>query len=344
MRDQLWPSDTFVDFEHGINASLRKLRQALGDSAGKPLYIETLPGIGYRFIAPFEVVEEPAVHLDDIAAEPPSFEPRVEEAVDPDSEIVAGPTWRRRIPFALAAGFVVLVVLFLFTAQWNRRIVHGASATPQDAQAAFNSSPQPHASTQESATAASESDSSSPHSSSPSSPALLFPIRGKVWVVSVARASNVTFPAPTDVPDATFVTRGIAYIGSQPKHCYTIVSFLTECSIGGYELKFSGLPNPNLGGKAAGPDTAMSGDTWGILIEFIGTTTFTRDQDLSILHDDGVALQIDGQSIPGFYPQVTPPVMESARFTGPTGLHSFDLLYANAAGSGAWLLFYPALY
>jgi DNA-binding winged helix-turn-helix (wHTH) protein len=58
MRAELWPSDTFVDFEHGINASLRKLRSALGDSAAKPLYIETLPGEGYRFIAPFERIEE----------------------------------------------------------------------------------------------------------------------------------------------------------------------------------------------------------------------------------------------------------------------------------------------
>ena len=59
VRDHLWPSGTFVDFEHGINATLRKLRQALGESAVKPLYIETLPGLGYRFIAPLETVEEP---------------------------------------------------------------------------------------------------------------------------------------------------------------------------------------------------------------------------------------------------------------------------------------------
>src|SRR5579863_1376703 len=58
MRDQLWAADTFVDFEHGINASLRKLRVALGDSAVKPLYVETLPGQGYRFIAPFDVIDE----------------------------------------------------------------------------------------------------------------------------------------------------------------------------------------------------------------------------------------------------------------------------------------------
>lgn len=51
LRDQVWPSDTFVDFEHGLNAAINKLRQALGDSAEKPRFIETLPGQGYRFVA-----------------------------------------------------------------------------------------------------------------------------------------------------------------------------------------------------------------------------------------------------------------------------------------------------
>jgi hypothetical protein len=123
-----------------------------------------------------------------------------------------------------------------------------------------------------------------------------------------------------------------------------VASFLAECSIGAYELKFSGVPNSNLGGAPAGPDTAMSGDTWGILIEFVGTTSFAKGQNISILHDDGVALQIDGQTIPGFGGLPTSPIMETSRFSGPSGLHTFDLLYANAGGGGAWILFYPALY
>lgn len=48
----LWPSDTFVDFEHSLNTAVMKLRNALGDSADAPLYIETIPKQGYRFIAP----------------------------------------------------------------------------------------------------------------------------------------------------------------------------------------------------------------------------------------------------------------------------------------------------
>src|SRR5208283_5531700 len=55
IREALWPSDTFVDFEHGLNTSVKKLRQVLCDSADEPSYIETVRGVGYRFIAPVEV-------------------------------------------------------------------------------------------------------------------------------------------------------------------------------------------------------------------------------------------------------------------------------------------------
>jgi len=49
LKSRLWPADTFVDFEHGLNTAIKKLRQALGDSTTKPRYIETLPKKGYRF-------------------------------------------------------------------------------------------------------------------------------------------------------------------------------------------------------------------------------------------------------------------------------------------------------
>src|SRR5574341_1614265 len=52
LRRELWPSDTFVDFEPGLNAAVRRLRDALGDSAEAPHFIQTLPRRGYRFIAP----------------------------------------------------------------------------------------------------------------------------------------------------------------------------------------------------------------------------------------------------------------------------------------------------
>src|SRR5215472_1334415 len=51
LRAKLWPADTFVDFDHGLNAAVKRLRGALGDTAENPRYIETLPRQGYRFIA-----------------------------------------------------------------------------------------------------------------------------------------------------------------------------------------------------------------------------------------------------------------------------------------------------
>jgi TolB-like protein/DNA-binding winged helix-turn-helix (wHTH) protein/Flp pilus assembly protein TadD len=51
LRAKLWPADTFVDFDHGLNAAVKRLRDALGDTADNPKYIETLPRLGYRFIA-----------------------------------------------------------------------------------------------------------------------------------------------------------------------------------------------------------------------------------------------------------------------------------------------------
>src|SRR5689334_10576322 len=50
LRSRLWPGDTFVDFEHGVNSGVARLREALGDSADSPRYIETLPRRGYRLI------------------------------------------------------------------------------------------------------------------------------------------------------------------------------------------------------------------------------------------------------------------------------------------------------
>lgn len=54
LRQRLWPAGTYVDFEHGLNAVVKRLRVALGDSAGAPRFIETLARRGYRFIAPVE--------------------------------------------------------------------------------------------------------------------------------------------------------------------------------------------------------------------------------------------------------------------------------------------------
>jgi cholera toxin transcriptional activator len=54
LRRKLWPSDTFVDFDHSLNTAVNKLRETLGDSASSPRYIETVARRGYRFIAPLQ--------------------------------------------------------------------------------------------------------------------------------------------------------------------------------------------------------------------------------------------------------------------------------------------------
>ena len=52
LQGRLWPADTFVDFDHSLNAAVRRLRDALGDSAENPRFVETVARRGYRFLAP----------------------------------------------------------------------------------------------------------------------------------------------------------------------------------------------------------------------------------------------------------------------------------------------------
>lgn len=54
LRQRIWPADTFVDFDHSLNTAVNKIREALGDSASSPRFVETLARRGYRFIAPVD--------------------------------------------------------------------------------------------------------------------------------------------------------------------------------------------------------------------------------------------------------------------------------------------------
>ncbi len=60
MRQRLWGTETFVDFDHGLNTAVNKIREALGDAASAPRYVETVSGKGYRFLAPVTLLS-PAV-------------------------------------------------------------------------------------------------------------------------------------------------------------------------------------------------------------------------------------------------------------------------------------------
>ena len=56
LQQKIWSADTFVEFDRGLNTAINKVRDALGDSAGNPRFIETVPRRGYRFLAPVETV------------------------------------------------------------------------------------------------------------------------------------------------------------------------------------------------------------------------------------------------------------------------------------------------
>src|SRR5579884_1980564 len=82
LQRRLWSADTFVDFESGLNTAANRLRIALGDSADVPRYIETLPRIGYRFIAPVREVPVAAAVIETAPVERPAPEP-LQRAAEP---------------------------------------------------------------------------------------------------------------------------------------------------------------------------------------------------------------------------------------------------------------------
>ncbi|MBZ5661097.1 MAG: winged helix-turn-helix domain-containing protein [Acidobacteriia bacterium] len=75
LRQRLWPSDTFVDYDHSLNTAVNKLREALSDSADNPRFIQTIPRRGYRFIASIEVMNAAATN----AAPIPETSPEIRE-------------------------------------------------------------------------------------------------------------------------------------------------------------------------------------------------------------------------------------------------------------------------
>ena len=100
LRERLWPDGTFVDFDKGVNTAIQKIRGALGDSASSPRFVETLPGRGYRFLAP---VEGDGVQPEGERAKPPAT------PVDPQQTIR-----KQRIALiGLAAAFLISAIAFL---------------------------------------------------------------------------------------------------------------------------------------------------------------------------------------------------------------------------------------
>jgi Tol biopolymer transport system component/DNA-binding winged helix-turn-helix (wHTH) protein len=105
LRERIWSADTYVDFEHGLNAAIKRLRDVLGDSADSPRFIETLPRRGYRLIAEVSRTVEPQAIAEAAAAQ---------SATSAASE-------RRLHPTAVALAVVVLVLAVGSAVWWAAR-------------------------------------------------------------------------------------------------------------------------------------------------------------------------------------------------------------------------------
>jgi DNA-binding winged helix-turn-helix (wHTH) protein/TolB-like protein len=129
IRQALWPGDTFVDFEQGVNHCVTQLRAALGDTAESPRFIQTLPRRGYRFIAPVARVE-PRPEMVSTAAEPfpAAREATVPEDVVPPAERPS----RRRPAWLLPAAALALLLLGAAGPLLWARATNASRGTPGD--------------------------------------------------------------------------------------------------------------------------------------------------------------------------------------------------------------------
>jgi DNA-binding winged helix-turn-helix (wHTH) protein len=127
LRQKLWPADTFVDFDHSLNTAVNKLREALGDSASSPRYVETLARRGYRFLAP---IERPAASAPSIpsvekqlAASLPVAEPA---ALHPDLDV---PPPHRGLTRSLFALIQLMYLIFYLVALFRLQEVNHITDT-----------------------------------------------------------------------------------------------------------------------------------------------------------------------------------------------------------------------
>ena len=127
IRNRLWPNDTIVEFEHSINAAMKRLRQALGESAENPRYIETLSRRGYRWRVPMQWVE---AQRDNAGPAEPDAAMMVEPSsarTEPEPSTVAGPESKRtrslaRLSIAAVGIFCIVAAMLLFQRLYGRSI------------------------------------------------------------------------------------------------------------------------------------------------------------------------------------------------------------------------------
>jgi TolB-like protein/DNA-binding winged helix-turn-helix (wHTH) protein len=114
LQAQLWPSDTYVGFDEGLNTAIRKLRTAFGDSAGNPRFIETLPRRGYRFIAPLSATSTEIGSLrKDAAVDPVPRQQDAQPASTSDNAAFSAEvhSWPRKTVAAAAAALVLVMAV-----------------------------------------------------------------------------------------------------------------------------------------------------------------------------------------------------------------------------------------
>ena len=116
LRQRLWPQDTFVDFDLGVNVALRKLRKVLEDSATAPRFILTIPRQGYRFIAPVTVVNADKANSA-LASETSDRQVMLDAPAIPRSRVQTS-LW------ITTAGVCLLLLASLVAARWLMRRSH----------------------------------------------------------------------------------------------------------------------------------------------------------------------------------------------------------------------------
>jgi TolB-like protein/DNA-binding winged helix-turn-helix (wHTH) protein/Flp pilus assembly protein TadD len=122
LRQQLWPAETFVDFDHGLNSAMNRLREALGDSADNPRFVETLPRRGYRFIAPINVAGGAAPVAAEVGVSSPPPLPPPEPTPAAVSVTPLRVSWPSRIVLMLGLGAlgIAIVVAALYLRPGDR--------------------------------------------------------------------------------------------------------------------------------------------------------------------------------------------------------------------------------
>src|SRR3974390_1566307 len=100
-RQKLWPQDVFVDFDRGISSSIKRLRDALGDSAENPIFIETVERRGYRWIAPTHIPAPPPPPPGPVLVKTAEVPAEAEHSADIPKRAVY--TWRWSLVFPAAA-------------------------------------------------------------------------------------------------------------------------------------------------------------------------------------------------------------------------------------------------